>query len=42
MGVFALQVYAKDETTEAFYLHCGFMLIEPQKLFMPLATAKKR
>jgi GNAT superfamily N-acetyltransferase len=42
MGVFAVQVDAKDESAEAFYLHYGFVLLEPRKLFMPLATAKKR
>lgn len=42
MGVFALLVDAKDERAESFYLHYGFVLLEPRRLFMPLATMKRR
>lgn len=41
-AAFAVLVDAKDESAVSFYEHHGFIkMAEPQKLFLPLATAEK-
>ena len=42
MGVYALVVDAKDQPSDAFYQHHGFIPFAPLQLFLPLASVAGR